>query len=52
MGIERGLVRQCCAPGPEQASLIKGEINKLEEIKEEYYRENWSKMILKYMRYT
>ena len=38
--------------GPEQAPLNKAELEKIEEIQEEYYQENWSKVLVKFLRYA
>ena len=52
MAIKMRLVRDYAGPGPEQASLTKEEKASLKEVKEKYYKNNWSKVVLKFLRFA
>ena len=51
MGIDQGEVRYECTPGLFAEPLNPEEEKKIKEITDDYYKKNWSKVILKIMRY-
>ena len=51
MGIDQGEVRRECTPGLSAEPLNPEEEKKIKEITDDYYQKNWSKVILKIMRY-
>lgn len=45
-------MRERCAPGPESVPLEPNEAEIVKQMTQTYYRENWSKFILRYLRYA
>ena len=50
--IKEGAVRPSCGTGPDSLPLEPEEEAKLKEMSDAYYRENWSKIILKFLRFA
>ena len=51
MAIEQGEVRHECSPGPGVRPLNEEEKETIKKMTDDYYQKNWSKIILRIMRY-
>ena len=52
MAIGDGIVSRACAAGPDQKPLNPGEVQKLADFTREYYKDNWSSTILKFLKFS